>query len=72
MKIILRHGDKAKADFKFSCLCGCVFLASDGDFSSRKSRMDPDKTVYVSTCPECEREGLIGMPIRTKEDLDAD
>ena len=72
MKIILRHGSKAKADFKFSCLCGCVFLASDGDFSSRKSRMDPDKTVYVSTCPECEREGLIGMPIRPKEDLDAD
>lgn len=72
MKIILRHGSRAKADFKFSCLCGCVFLASDGDFSSRKSRMDPDKTVYVSTCPECEREGLIGMPIRPKEDLDAD
>ena len=72
MKIILRHGSKAKADFKFSCLCGCVFLASDGDFSSRKSRMDPNKTVYVSTCPECEREGLIGMPIRPKEDLDAD
>ena len=72
MKIILRHGSRAKADFKFSCLCGCVFLASDGDFSSRKSRMDPNKTVYVSTCPECEREGLIGMPIRPKEDLDAD
>ena len=72
MKIILRHGSRAKADFKFSCLCGCVFLASDGDFSSRKSRMDPDKTVYVSTCPECEREGLIGMSIKPKEDLDAD
>ena len=72
MKIILRHGSKAKADFKFSCLCGCVFLASDGDFSSRKSRMDPDKTVYVSTCPECEREGIIGTVLRQKEDTDAE
>ena len=72
MKIILRHGEKAKADFKFSCLCGCVFLAGEGDYTSRVGRVNPYKTIYMSTCPECEREGLIGMPIRTKEDLDAD
>ena len=67
MKIILRHGSKAKADFKFSCLCGCVFLAGEGDYTSRAGRANPYKTI-----PECEREGLIGMPIRPKEDLDAD
>ena len=72
MKIILRHGSKAKADFKFSCLCGCVFLTGEGDYESRKSRNNPDKTIYTATCPECEREGLIGMRIRPKEDLDAD
>ena len=72
MKIILRHGSKAKADFKFSCLCGCVFLAGEGDYSIRRNLTNPHKTIYVSTCPECEREGLIGIPIRPKEDLDAD
>ena len=72
MKIILRYGSRANADFKFSCLCGCVFLAGEGDYTSRASRVDPHKTIYLSTCPECEREGLIGMPIRPKEDLDAD
>ena len=72
MKIILRHGSKAKADFKFSCLCGCVFLTGEGDYESRESRNNPHKTIYTATCPECEREGLIGMPIRPKEDLDAD
>ena len=72
MKIILRHGEKAKADFKFSCPCGCVFLAGEGDYTSRAGRANPYKTIYTSTCPECEREGLIGIPIRAKGDLDAD
>lgn len=72
MKIILRHGEKAKADFKFSCLCGCVFLAGEEDYAIRKSRTNPDKNIYISTCPECEREGIIGTPIRPKEDIDAE
>ena len=72
MKIILRHGSKAKADFKFLCLCGCVFLAGEGDYCTRRGLTNPYKIVHTSTCPECEREGLIGIPIRPKEDLDAD
>lgn len=72
MKIILRHGEKSKTNARFSCLCGCIFLAGDGDYSSRKSRMDPDKTVCISTCPECEREGIVGTYIGEKRDEDAD
>ena len=72
MKIILKHGERAKMSFRFSCLCGCVFLAGEEDYAIRKSRTNPDKNICISTCPECEREGIIGVPIRPKEDIDAE
>ena len=72
MKIILKHGERAKMSFRFSCLCGCVFLAGEEDYTIKRSRTNPDKTIYVSTCPECEREGLVGMLVRQKEDTDVE
>ena len=72
MKIILKHGERAEMNFRFSCLCGCVFLAGEGDYTSRISRVNPYRTIYVSTCPECEREGIIGTVLRQKEDTDAE
>lgn len=59
-------------NFRFSCLCGCVFLAGEGDYCSRRSLTNPNKIIYMSTCPECEREGIIGTVLKQKEDTDAE